>query len=62
MGLRGRAAARLRVLAVAPFALLCLGAQCAGDPSVTCEVNLPASLSSSAQWMEVGVLPGACPG
>jgi hypothetical protein len=61
MGLMGPATARLRVLAVAPFALLSLGAQCAGDPNVTCEVNLPASLNGSAQWMEVGVLPGACP-
>jgi len=61
MGLIGPGAARLRILAAAPFALLCLGAQCAGDPSVTCEVNLPASLAGSAQWMEVGVMPGACP-
>jgi hypothetical protein len=62
MGLTGPAAARLRLLAVTPFALLCLGAQCAGDPDVTCEVNLPAALAGTAQWMEVGVLPGACPG
>jgi hypothetical protein len=61
MSLIGPGAARLRILAAAPFALLCLGAQCAGDPSVTCEVNLPASLAGSAQWMEVGVLPGTCP-
>ncbi len=61
MGLIGPVAARLRILAVAPFALLCLGAQCAGDPSVTCEVSLPESLAGATQWMEVGVLPGVCP-
>ncbi len=53
------AAARLPVLAALALAA---GAQCQGDPSVTCEVELPAALANTAQWMEVGVLPGSCPG
>jgi hypothetical protein len=53
-----RAPAALALLAVAG---LSLGAQCAGDPHVSFEVDLPASLSGTAQWMEVGVLPGSCP-
>lgn len=52
------AAARLPVLAALALAA---GAQCQSDPSVTCEVELPAALESTAQWMEVGVLPGSCP-
>jgi hypothetical protein len=50
-----------RILAVAAVASLGLGAQCQGNPNVTCEVELPAALAATAQWMEVGVLPGACP-
>ncbi len=38
-----------------------MGAQCAGDPNVTFEVLLPNSLSSKAQWMEIGVFGGGCP-
>ncbi|HEX8790952.1 MAG TPA: hypothetical protein VF765_08360 [Polyangiaceae bacterium] len=44
------------------LASLALGAQCTGDPSVTFEVVLPGSLASNAQWMEIGVFPGGCPG
>jgi hypothetical protein len=46
---------------VAILAAASIGAQCQGDPAVSFEVNLPASLSSTAQWMEVGVIAGACP-
>ena len=52
---------RASSLLVATAAALSLGAQCAGDPSVTCEVELPSALSGPAQWLEVGALPGACP-
>lgn len=48
-------------LALLTLAGLSLGAQCQGDPRVSFEVDLPSSLSGSAQWMEVGVLGGSCP-
>jgi hypothetical protein len=51
----------LQLLARVVPAALCLGAQCQGDPSVSFEVELPASVSAAAQWMEVGVLSGGCP-
>jgi hypothetical protein len=35
--------------------------ECQHDPSVSFEILLPSSVSDQAQWMEVGVLPGACP-
>lgn len=34
---------------------------CRSNPQVTFEVVLPASVSQSASWIEVGVIAGACP-
>jgi len=41
-------------------ALLAAGARCQGNPSVSFEILLPSSVADQAQWMEIGVLPGAC--
>jgi hypothetical protein len=43
------------------IASLAIGAQCAGDPAVTFEVDLPNSLANNAQWVEIGVFGGGCP-
>ena len=50
-----------RALALLAVAGLSMGAQCAGDPRVSFEVDLPSSLAGPARWMEVGVLGGSCP-
>src|ERR1700722_6712719 len=55
------AAARVSALAALALGALSAVTHCQTDASVTCEVNLPAALANTAQWMEVGVLPGACP-
>jgi len=49
-----------RALALLAVAGLSMGAQCAGNPRVSFEVDLPSSLAGPAQWMEVGVLGGSC--
>ncbi|HEY8088020.1 MAG TPA: hypothetical protein VIF09_09245, partial [Polyangiaceae bacterium] len=38
-----------------------LATQCKGNPTVTFEVVLPSDIADTAQWMEIGVLDGACP-
>lgn len=43
------------------LATLAMGAQCAGDPAVTFEVQLPSALAGNAKWMEIGVFGGGCP-
>jgi hypothetical protein len=43
------------------LALLGLGAQCQGNPSVSFEIFLPNDVAGAAQWMEIGVLAGNCP-
>ncbi|HEY8039566.1 MAG TPA: hypothetical protein VIF15_07220 [Polyangiaceae bacterium] len=53
-----RATARAAWLAVAA---LSLGVQCQSQPAVTFEILLPSSVADQAQWMEIGVLAGACP-
>lgn len=55
------AAGSLLRAAVLVVASLALGAQCAGDPGVSFEVQLPSSLANSAQWLEIGVIGGSCP-
>ncbi|MGD0528412.1 MAG: hypothetical protein ABSE49_24970 [Polyangiaceae bacterium] len=40
---------------------LALGPQCQGNANVSFEIELPDAVASQAQWMEIGVLPGACP-
>ena len=52
------APARLPALVLAT---LCLDGGCASNLTVSFEVVLPANVSSTAEWLEVGVVSGACP-
>jgi hypothetical protein len=38
-----------------------LGLQCQSTPGVSFEIILPGAIADQAEWMELGVLPGACP-
>jgi hypothetical protein len=53
--------ARGRWIAVA-LGASAIGAQCRASNSVSFEINLPRAISGQAQWMEVGVFDGPCPG
>jgi hypothetical protein len=59
IGQRARSASA--ALGVVMLAGMGFGIQCTSDPSVSCEIDLPAALSSKTQWLEVGVLPAPCP-
>ena len=39
-----------------------IGAQCRPTNSISFEINLPRGISGQAQWIEVGVFDGPCPG
>jgi hypothetical protein len=41
--------------------LATLAAQCQRNPNVSFEIVLPSAVDGQVQWVEVGVLPGACP-
>jgi hypothetical protein len=51
-----------RAVLAAALGAACLGAQCEKNPSVTFEIVIPDVVNTQAQWMEIGVLPGPCPG
>ncbi len=41
--------------------MLAIGPGCQGNANVSFEIQLPNAVADQAQWMEIGVLPGACP-
>lgn len=50
-----------RAVLLAGLAATSLGAQCQGKPQVSFEIVLPGAVAAQADWVEIGVLPGACP-
>jgi len=50
-----------RAVLLAGLAAASVGAQCQGNPKVSFEVVLPGAVAAQADWVEIGVLPGACP-